>query len=48
MSNQWRENSVSPAADVFEGDVGDVEACLGNVLAILFGEQPSVGYGFEY
>jgi hypothetical protein len=28
MSDERRKNSVSPAANVLEGDVGDVEACL--------------------
>jgi hypothetical protein len=28
MSDERRKDSVSPAANVLEGDVGDVEACL--------------------
>ena len=28
MSNERRKDSVGPATDVLEGDVGDVEACL--------------------
>ena len=28
VSNERRKHSVSPAADVLEGDVGNVEACL--------------------
>jgi hypothetical protein len=28
MSDERRKNSVGPAANVLEGDVGNVEACL--------------------
>lgn len=28
MSDEGRKNSVGPAANVLEGDVGNVEACL--------------------
>jgi hypothetical protein len=48
VSNERRENSISPAADVLEGDVRDIEACLRNVLAMLFGEQPAVAQGLKY
>jgi hypothetical protein len=48
VSNERRKHSVSPAADVLEGDVGDIEACLRYVLAMLFGEQPTGGHGFKY